>query len=96
VYEKQQSGYATFRTNGQYDSTQWQAVWEKEGFKEGAPDAIYFYETPPGEPGGVWGYFSFFPTPGAPHQNWTPRGDDEGEAWGWTFVSQHWTVEISK
>lgn len=95
VYFKQQSGSATFRLNNQLDNNQWRAVWAEEGFDE-VPDSVYFYESPPGGRNGVWGYFSFSPTPGHPHANWTPKSDDEGESWGWTLVSQNWTVEITK
>lgn len=95
VYFKQQSGYATFRLNNQLDNRQWSAVWAEEGL-DAVPEAVYFYESPPGGSDGVWGYFSFSPTPGNPHINWTPKSDDEGESWGWTLVSKNWTVEISK
>jgi len=74
---------------------EWRAVWNREGF-ENIPEFLYFYESPPGGPNGVWGYFSFSPTPGNPHRHWTPETDDAGESWGWTFVSEDWTVEISK
>jgi hypothetical protein len=95
AFFKQQSGYATFRTNKQFTSDQWKDVWAREGF-DSVPGAVYFYESPPGGCNGVWGYFSFSPTPGTPHVNWTPKKDDEGESWGWTFVSEDFTVEISK
>jgi len=95
VYFKQQSGYATFRMNNEVDSNQWRAVWAREEF-ETVPEAIYFYESPPGGSNGVWGYFSFSATPGIPHRNWTPESDQAGESWGWTFVSEDWTIEISK
>lgn|ERR1700733_2188217 len=95
VYFKQQSGYATFRMNKQVEPDEWRAVWDREGF-ESVPESLYFYESPPGGPHGVWGYFSFSPTPGTPHRHWTPETDDAGESWGWTFVSEDWTVEISK
>lgn len=77
------------------DPDQWRAVRAREGF-DTVPEALYFYESPPGGSDGVWGYFSFSPVPGIPHRNWTPEQDGEGESWGWTFVSEDWTVEISK
>jgi len=70
-------------------------VWAREGFNA-VPEIIYFYKSPPGSSNGVWGYFSFSLTPGTPHRNWAPERDDAGESWGWTFVSEDWTVEISK
>jgi hypothetical protein len=91
----QQSGKAIFRINKEVNDDQWRAVWAREGF-DIVPDMIYFYESPPGGSNGVWGYFSFCPTPGTPHRNWTPERDDAGELWGWTFVSEDWTIEISK
>ncbi|KAJ6578790.1 hypothetical protein DFH09DRAFT_1148317 [Mycena vulgaris] len=95
VYFKQQSGYATFRLNKKADKDQWRDIWAREGFSS-PPVFIYFYESPPGGPNGVWGYFSFSPVPGSPHASWTPECDDTGEAWGWTFQSEDWTIEISK
>lgn len=95
VYVKQQSGYATFRLNREVNAEGWCAAWAKEGLAT-VPQAIYFYESPPGGAKGVWGYFSFSPRPGNPHPNWTPDRDDAGESWGWTFVSEDWTIEISK
>jgi hypothetical protein len=95
VYLLQQSGYASFGTNKKFDPDQWRALWHSEGFDE-VPDAVYFYESPPGGSKGIWGYFSFSPTPGSPYHHWTPETDDAGESWGWTFVSEDWTVEISK
>ncbi|KAF7373634.1 hypothetical protein MSAN_00573800 [Mycena sanguinolenta] len=59
VYFKQQSGYAVFRSNRKIDSSdQWQDIWAKEGL-DSPPEAIYFYECPPGGPTGVWGVFLF-------------------------------------
>jgi hypothetical protein len=81
--------------NKKVDHNQWQAVWAREGF-DTIPEVLYFYESAPGGNGGVWGYFSFSPIPGTPHSNWTPEQDDAGELWGWTFVSEDWTIEISK
>jgi len=81
--------------NKQVEPDEWRAVWYREGF-ESVPESLYFYESPPGGPNGVWGYFSFSPIPGTPHRHWTPETDDAGELWGWTFVSEDWTVEISK
>ncbi|KAF7369797.1 hypothetical protein MVEN_00312200 [Mycena venus] len=95
VYFKQQSGYATFRLNRNLDAEQWRDIWTKEGLAS-PPDSIYFYESPPGGPTGVWGYFSLSPLPGTPFRKWTPDRDGAGEAWGWTFQSEDWTVEISK
>src|ERR1700685_3624123 len=91
----QQSGKAVFRINKEVNDEQWRAVWAREGF-DTVPEMIYFYESPPGGSNGVWGYFSFSPTPGTPHRNWTPERDDAGESWGWTFVSEDWTIDISK
>ena len=91
----QQSGKAAFRMNKKVSADQWRAVWAREGF-DAVPEALYFYESPPGDSNGTWGYFSFSPTPGSPHRNWTPERDDAGESWGWSFVSEDWTVGISK
>jgi hypothetical protein len=95
VYFKQQSGYATFRLNKKVTEEKWRDIWAKEG-QNSPPDAIYFYESPPGGPNGVWGYFSLSPVPGSPYSKWTPDRDEAGESWGWTFQSEDWTVEISK
>ncbi|KAK6993107.1 hypothetical protein R3P38DRAFT_117999 [Favolaschia claudopus] len=95
VYFKQQSGYAMFRLNRKVDKAQWKDIWAKDGLTT-PPDSIYFYESPPGGPTGVWGYFSLSPVPGSPYLKWTPDRDDAGEAWGWTYQSMDWTVEISK
>ncbi|KAJ6463557.1 hypothetical protein C8R45DRAFT_523021 [Mycena sanguinolenta] len=96
VYFKQQSGYAVFRLNRKVDSLdQWRDIWTKDGL-DSPPEAIYFYESPPGGPTGVWGYFSLSDVPGSPYAKWTPDRDEAGEAWGWTFQSEVWTVEISK
>ncbi|KAJ7353123.1 hypothetical protein DFH08DRAFT_855983 [Mycena albidolilacea] len=95
VYFKQQSGYATFRLNRKVNAEQWRDIWVKDGL-ESPPDAIYFYESPPGGTTGVWGYFSLSLLPGSPYSKWTPHRDDAGETWGWTFQSEDWTVEISK
>ncbi|KAJ7153460.1 hypothetical protein C8R43DRAFT_1002045 [Mycena crocata] len=95
VYFKQQSGYATFRLNKNVNSDQWREIWTTEGFAS-PPNQIYFYESPPGGPNGVWGYFSFSAAPGSPYLKWTPERDNAGEPWGWTFHSEDWTVEISK
>ncbi|KAJ6625981.1 hypothetical protein B0H10DRAFT_568119 [Mycena sp. CBHHK59/15] len=95
AYFKQQTGSATFRLNKEMDAKQWRELWGGEGCAS-PPEAIYFYESPPGGPNGVWGYFSFSPVPGSPHKKWTPERDDAGERWGWTFQCDHWTVEISK
>ena len=95
VYFKQQSGYTTFRMNKKVEPHQWGDLWVREGFQN-VPECLYFYESPPGGENGVWGYFSFSPIPGTPHQPWTPETDNVGEPWGWTFVSEDWTVEISK
>ena len=81
--------------NQKVEPHQWGDLWAREGF-ENVPECLYFYESPPGGKNGVWGYFSFSPTPGTPHRHWTPETDDAGEQWGWTFVSKDWTVEISK
>ncbi|KIM76227.1 hypothetical protein PILCRDRAFT_826596 [Piloderma croceum F 1598] len=84
--------------NKQVGPDEWRAVWNREGF-ESVPEFLYFYESPPGDPGGpngIWDYFSFSPASGTPHRHWTPETDDAGESWGWTFVSEDWTVEISK
>ncbi|KAJ7161062.1 hypothetical protein C8R46DRAFT_1106395 [Mycena filopes] len=77
------------------DAEQWREIWTKEGLPS-PPDAIYFYEAPPGGPNGVWGYFSLSAVPGRPYQKWTPERDEDGHEWGWTFLSEIWTVEISK
>ena len=66
------------------------------GGVDAVPKMIYLCETPPGGRNGVWGYFSFWPIPDTSHRNWTPERDDAGELWGWTFVSEDWTVDISK
>ncbi|KAJ7630106.1 hypothetical protein DFH06DRAFT_1480186 [Mycena polygramma] len=95
VYLKQHNGYATFRLNKKVTADQWRDIWAKDGI-DPPPTSIYFYESPPGGPNGVWGYFSLSPTPGTPYPKWTPDRDDAGEAWGWTFQSEDWTVEISK
>jgi hypothetical protein len=95
AFYKQQSGFAAFRTNKRLSLDQWKDVWIREGL-DSIPEAIYFYESPPGGSDGVWGYFSFSPIPGTPHPNWTPKRDDEGEQFGWTFVSEDFTVGISK
>jgi hypothetical protein len=95
VYFKQQSGYATFRLNKKVTEEKWRDIWAKDG-QNSPPDAIYFYESPPGGPNGVWGYFSLSPVPGSPYAKWTPDRDEAGESWGWTFQSEDWTVEISK
>ncbi|KAJ7699296.1 hypothetical protein B0H17DRAFT_1196382 [Mycena rosella] len=95
VYFKQQSGHATFSLNKKVSAAQWYDIWAREGFTS-PPEYIYFFESPPGGPNGVWGYFSFSPLPGTPHSRWTPERDDAGELWGWTFQSEDWTVEISK
>ncbi|KAJ7756349.1 hypothetical protein B0H16DRAFT_1539642 [Mycena metata] len=95
VYFKQQSGYATFRLNRKVEEKEWREIWAKEGLQS-PPGAIYFYESPPGGPTGVWGYFSLSPLPGSPHSKWTPDRDEAGENWGFTFHSDDWTVEISK
>ncbi|KAJ6625986.1 hypothetical protein B0H10DRAFT_568334 [Mycena sp. CBHHK59/15] len=95
VYFKQQSGSATFRLNKAVNPQEWREIWVREGF-DALPDAIHFYESPPGGLNGVWGYFSFSPVPGTPHRKWTPESDDDGETWGWTFQSDDWTVELSK
>lgn len=95
VYYKQQSGYATLRANKPLDPGQWKEAWAREGL-DSIPEEIYFYESSPGGSDGVWGYFSFWPNPGKPHPSWTPKRDNEGEPWGWTFVSEDFTVEISK
>ncbi|KAJ6492910.1 hypothetical protein C8R47DRAFT_426308 [Mycena vitilis] len=85
VYFKQQSGYATFRLNKKVTADQWREIWAKDGI-DPPPTSIYFYESSPGGPNGVWGYFSLSPTPGSPYSKWTPARDDTGEAWGWTFL----------
>ncbi|KAF7307883.1 Arabinanase/levansucrase/invertase superfamily protein [Mycena kentingensis (nom. inval.)] len=96
VYFKQTSGYASLRLNHPVNSVEdWRTIWAVEGHSL-PPEAVYFYESPPGGPTGVWGYFSFSPRPGEPHWRWTPVSDDAGEMWGWTYHSEDWTVEISK
>ncbi|KAK7055534.1 hypothetical protein R3P38DRAFT_2847666 [Favolaschia claudopus] len=94
VYTKQQTGYAMFRLNKPVDDAKWKEIWAKDG--ESPPGSIYFYESPPGGPSGVWGYFSLSPSPGKPYLKWTPDRDDAGDAWGWTYQSEDWTIEISK